>query len=623
FMIMWLEMGLPEYAYKMMVRSFLTVFPESTLWYNGNVIVGSKQPIRIDRRTIAAKFSIPGVKESLASIGFRDVNDVLREYVAGPDELREYVGPGPVLTDRHPAVEYFRTLPASGQAPDLRWRTVARFVHAREAPDDGILFGSATVADLFGYFHPRGPAEYIAPVAVAGREAELEATLAEIVAKHPRIWFIPAWTYEADIFIENWLDKHAYKVIDQPLGNLRAMLYVSVANEPTMRPFAVNYADTLLLSGVGVDRTSVAVGEVVRFRVRIDALDDLDEAYKVLIKLVDANGRVMATRDYTPRTPTTIGWRERTNVLNRVGLLVPAGTPPGAYTVELAMYHVATGQPLKPLNPNARGDRVIVGQLTVTPPTRTFLPEAVAADVLPGWMIGNAVRVAGYTLDSATRRPGDLAPVTIYWQGVTGRPAGPAQVVIGDPANPVGARRTEAGGALPPGAVAREDLAVRIRPGTAPGRYDVWLTHPHGPARLMGTVWVAPGATLPTPAPPAQLLNATVGDVATLVGGSVRRLADGIDVQLVWRGEREIEQNYFVFVQILSGGAPIAQSDQAPAKGLAPTTAWVPGQLIGDQHTLAIRAIPPDATLIVGLFDPVTFERVPIGDRDYATLALP
>jgi len=48
--------------------------------------------------------------------GFHDLNvesfDRLRAaFTAGPDELRAFVGDGPVLTDDKPVVEYFLSLP--------------------------------------------------------------------------------------------------------------------------------------------------------------------------------------------------------------------------------------------------------------------------------------------------------------------------------------------------------------------------------------------------------------------------------------------------------------------------------------------------------------------------------
>jgi hypothetical protein len=36
---------------------------------------------------------------------------LLATYRAGPDDLRAFVGPGPLLTDDRPVVEYFLSLP--------------------------------------------------------------------------------------------------------------------------------------------------------------------------------------------------------------------------------------------------------------------------------------------------------------------------------------------------------------------------------------------------------------------------------------------------------------------------------------------------------------------------------
>ena len=44
---------------------------------------------------------------------------MLATYRAGPDELRAFVGPGPILTDDQPLVEYFLSLPRDREV-DLR-----------------------------------------------------------------------------------------------------------------------------------------------------------------------------------------------------------------------------------------------------------------------------------------------------------------------------------------------------------------------------------------------------------------------------------------------------------------------------------------------------------------------
>jgi hypothetical protein len=43
-----------------------------------------------------------------------------RSYLAGPDQLRPWVGDGPILTDDKPLIEYFLALPKDDPAVDLR-----------------------------------------------------------------------------------------------------------------------------------------------------------------------------------------------------------------------------------------------------------------------------------------------------------------------------------------------------------------------------------------------------------------------------------------------------------------------------------------------------------------------
>ncbi len=61
--------------YKSIIRTFLEVFPNATLWADGIIMVGSKDPIS-DAPVTA-------------------------------EEMRKFVGPGPVLTDNRPFVEYY------------------------------------------------------------------------------------------------------------------------------------------------------------------------------------------------------------------------------------------------------------------------------------------------------------------------------------------------------------------------------------------------------------------------------------------------------------------------------------------------------------------------------------
>jgi hypothetical protein len=81
---------------------------------------------------------------------------------------------------------------------------------------------------------------------------------------------------------------------------------------------------------------------------------------------------------------------------------------------------------------------------------------------------------------------------------------------------------------------------------------------------------------------------------------------------LYWQAEAEININYTVFVQLLNQmGQVVAQVDQPPRAGAAPTTTWLPGEVLVDPYTLTLPNLPPGVyRLIAGLYNPLTSERL-------------
>jgi spermidine synthase len=92
--------------YKMILRSFLKVFPDATLWSNGSMLIGTKKPLALQRRDFAEKLATPESRSILAAAGVTSFESLLTLYTAGPSEIRSFVGPGPLLTDDHPRIEY-------------------------------------------------------------------------------------------------------------------------------------------------------------------------------------------------------------------------------------------------------------------------------------------------------------------------------------------------------------------------------------------------------------------------------------------------------------------------------------------------------------------------------------
>ena len=78
---------------------------------------------------------------------------------------------------------------------------------------------------------------------------------------------------------------------------------------------------------------------------------------------------------------------------------------------------------------------------------------------------------------------------------------------------------------------------------------------------------------------------------------------------------RPTRGRYTVFMHFIGpNGTPVAQGDQEPWQGAYPTDAWLQGVPATDQYRLALPADLPggEYTLVVGLYDPVTQQRLPL-----------
>ncbi|MCS6802027.1 MAG: fused MFS/spermidine synthase [Chloroflexota bacterium] len=621
-MVQWLTNTLPGAAYRMLLRSFLDAFPYATLWHNGAILVGSPQPIVPDPEAIARKFNHPELRQALAALGYTNASEVLRDFTAGPDDLWAFAGAGPQVTDRFPAVEYIRTVPFEGPGATPQWARAARYIELRQGPNDGIVYGAGDVRERLREYYRGTLSEFILPPTVEGRERALEADLRRFAEGKEGIWLVPWWQSDSDVLAEAVLNGSAYLIADRWLGGVRVLRYAGPASLP-LRPADVSFGDTVRLRGWGIEREQAAAGEAVRVALEVEAQTDIRENIKASLRLVDRSGRVLAEVDRLPRNAPIEEWRRGQRVVDRIGLLIPPGTPAGDYRLDLTYYREATGGPLPAAGGDAAG-RVTLASFTVLPDARPFPAGAIEANT-PLIVRYGPAQLVGYSLSPATRRPGDLVPVTLFWQPLDRAARPPARLLFGDPSAPLTAATLPAGSAREPGTIERVDLALRIPPTAAAGRYGVWLiVEQAGSAPLrLGTVPLIPWPPLPAPAPPALAVGARFGDIATLDGLTAQRDSAGLLLDLVWTPERDIARSYLVFVHALDAeGRIVAQSDRVPADGAAPTTSWVPGRQVGDRHRLAL-APPADGAIAIGLYDPLTGERVAVGGESAVRLPPP
>lgn len=126
---------------------------------------------------------------------------------------------------------------------------------------------------------------------------------------------------------------------------------------------------------------------------------------------------------------------------------------------------------------------------------------------------------------------------------------------------------------------------------------------------------------------PVQTTDALLGDQIRLLSYALSSqeitAGDVLQLQLRWQAERQPSADYTVFVQLLDQRDQIvAQRDAPPVSGERPTSGWQAGEQVVDNHGLLIPhgTAPGDYTLIVGLYDAQTGQRLPVGAQDHIDL---
>ncbi len=111
---------------------------------------------------------------------------------------------------------------------------------------------------------------------------------------------------------------------------------------------------------------------------------------------------------------------------------------------------------------------------------------------------------------------------------------------------------------------------------------------------------------VPLPAQPLATVDVAGGPIL-LLKAALDQPSPGEALRLVlyWQAQAPVQESYTVFTQLLDEqGRLVAQQDNLPVTGLAPTDTWQPGLPIRDPYRLAI---PPDTSpgryrLLVGLY---------------------
>ena len=102
--------GLSLKAFKTIIKTFITVFPHSTLWFkytdNFVILLGSKKPFSLDYQDFLEKFKKEEVLKDLETVDMADPVVVIDSFWMGEKGLARFVKDSGVTSDDHPVLEF-------------------------------------------------------------------------------------------------------------------------------------------------------------------------------------------------------------------------------------------------------------------------------------------------------------------------------------------------------------------------------------------------------------------------------------------------------------------------------------------------------------------------------------
>ncbi|MGC8839038.1 MAG: hypothetical protein ACP5UM_11535, partial [Anaerolineae bacterium] len=486
--------------------------------------------------------------------------------------------------------------------------------------------------------------------------ARRQRDLADLLRTHPRVW-LPAYLASGSPLegeMARDLEGLGLWTLSEWYGTTNLLLYTRPPEAWRPVPAPVQFGEMAALEGGALGEGAQEAGRgTVALSLIWRPLQPLTEGTRMLFRLRDEAGRIWAQWDREPGfgLDPFSGWTVGQAREVRLGLLLPAGLPPGPYDLGVGLVDGASGTECsaRDATGQVRGPTWSLGLVEVAVPSPPVRPEALpvgvrrALDLVPPGEDKPAVRFLGYTVPQGPVETGWPLEVTLFWQGLraVGKPAvvflqgldGAGQVRFAEEVQPAQGHyptdRWEEGtlcldphrltvpADLPPGTyrlvAGLLDPATRERwrVGTGTGRGKDFLD--------LGTVQVQGRHHTFEPPAPQHPASALFGGSLRLVGydldASGARPGGVLRLTLHWQAVQTPPEGWAAFVHLVDGaGRILAQDDGVPGGGTLPTTGWLPGEYVSEHHVLSLPgdAAPGTYRLLVGWYRPEDGARVPV-----------
>lgn len=526
------------------------------------------------------------------------------------------------------------------------YRPLLAEVTARATPDDTL---AASFEWQLGYYHAYLPAEsrpqlFAVPGWGVGWGTNTEAMRADLTRFLERgaVWF-PAhqalghlWEDQA----ETILAQTGFPAVEQWYGPETKLTLTAPQAEllpgPTMNFGGVFEAQVELPAAAPFESGRGIIPLSITWTATVDHAED----YLITLKLVDVAGEIWAVRDVPLADEPLFAGQ---TVSARHGVLISAGTPPGNYTLKLSLTRQADERPLDILDSDGQpqGVAATLMPVTVIPPALPVGAAALAMQTETEANFNDRLILAGYSIGARQAKTGDLLPVNLFWQG---RAAGLSNLItFVQIQNENGAVAVSERPPVYPatewadGTLLRDVHRLRIPADLSAGTYTLAagvllpdktrLATSAGDQVALGTLTVEARPHNFQPPQPQHPLSVDFGGRATLIGydlePSTGQSGNSLLLTLYWRGDAGFQREWAIFAHVIDAEGRIwGQRDQFPGDGHFPTPAWVTGETITDTRQIPLNAdMPPGNYRVeVGLYDPMTFERLPVSTGEDAVL---
>ncbi|MDH4208775.1 MAG: hypothetical protein OEV76_07870, partial [Anaerolineae bacterium] len=547
------------------------------------------------------------------------------------------------------------------------YRPVVERVQALARPEDVIVAVHPWQLGYFqAYYLGEKPFLYLTPKQATDVTSEqwamdhqlMERDLDHLLTAHRFLWFPAHQTLgrivESDV--ESYLLASYYPILSEWYSDSTRLSCFASAEQLQMVGTRTDFGGKVSLDGYGISSAPVEAGwdaVLLDLHWRIDG--DLPDRHQMVLRLVDDEGREWAVEDTEPRRgllpfhEQPVGGR----ILDHQSLLIPAGTPPGLYRLELGLYRLGTGECLNVRDQEGvpQGVYKRLGVVEVVVPASPPPEESLSVQYLAASDSASGLRFLGFSLGAGTFQPGQILDLTLFWRAMrdvredysvslrledaAGRSWASAEGPLASEAYPTSSWRS--------GQLARGMHSMTVPADIPSGQYGLvmslhntadgspvpwrrWLVN-WGYERPLGTVSVQGRARQTNP--PASIaypLAIRLGDAIQLLGYDLDKLdvaaGESVHLTLYWHALAEVDGSYTVFNHLIDDNGRIwGQKDGVPAAGLVPTSGWIAGEYVVDEYDLLVDqdTSPGEYLIETGMYDPQTMLRLPVFDAQGAT----